>query len=107
MFPEAQPHRTACTRWLTEGGITIPMGGQLLGKEDRYRGRTGKGGWGNTVHGKGRPKCFFFFLRKDGFVWKKMLPSSDIEKLPSTGFDFLQNNMQINVPKFLHFLLIF
>lgn len=24
MFPEAQAHRTTCTRWLTKGGTTIP-----------------------------------------------------------------------------------
>lgn len=39
------------------------------------------------VEGRGKPKAFFF-LRKDGFLWKNVLPSGHIEKLPCIGFIF-------------------
>lgn len=83
-FPETQAHSSKTAHWQM---LFYHHRGVVIYWSNKNTGTIEKGGWRNMVDGKGKPKAFFFF-RKDGFLWKNMLPSGDIEKLPCIGFIF-------------------
>lgn len=90
MFPEAQAHKTTHIRQLTDRcclpSFEVWSGNGQTRIRKLWR-RESEGTW--WMGGEGQ-KPFFFFLKKgkDGFLWKNMLPSGDVEFLPCIGFIF-------------------